>query len=195
MDNISFQSQIRLVKRADFRNMVRQKFVSVDYPWTIKETAYSKKVRTDGVFDCTAMGVTDGDNVLLFHICPNISANKNSKKLETQIVEKILTLLNPDCLQGVIIGSKQYNINSPRSSELFNMMEKLLKKLNVQYSKFKGGDFENDIAYNAEKNEWIIGSSLFDNLSSYITLFNKPESAAKKIFNEVKISKEDNLSW
>jgi len=195
MDSISFQSQIRLVKRADFRNMVDRNFVRVDSPWTIKETAYSKNARTDGVFDCTAMGVTDGDKVLLFHICPTNPKNKDFHKIAAQVSEKIKNLMNPEYLQGFIMGGKADNINSPRSSELFEILEDVLNKLNIQYSKFKGGDFENDVAYNSTKDEWIIGSSLFDNLNSYIDLFKKPENAAKKIFNEVKISKDDELTW
>ncbi len=195
MDNISFQSRIKIAGRADFRNLVNREFASVDYPWTIKQTALSQKARTDGIYDCTAMGVNDGEKVLLFHICPTETRNQNFKKLETEITEKIVNLLNLDCLKGFILGSKKYNINSPRSSELFDMMEGVLKKLHIQYSKFKGGDYTNDITYNSTKDEWLIGNELLDVISTKEAQFKTPQKAVEKIFDQINIADCDELSW
>ena len=122
MDNISFQSRIRLTNRYEFRNLVNREFEQVFYPWTMKETVCSQKARTDGIYDCTALGITDGIKVLLFHICPTVVKNQDFNKLETQITEKIINMMNLDYLQGFILGSKKYNINSPRSTELFDMI-------------------------------------------------------------------------
>lgn len=195
MDNISFQSRIKLTSRAEFSKFVKREFTQVNYPWTIKETALSNKARTDGIYDCTAMGITDGDKVLLFHICPTDGRNQNFKKLETEITEKIKNLLNSDYLQGFILGSKKDNINSPLSSKLFDMMEGVLKNLNIQYSKFKGGDYTNDIAYNSTKDEWVIGNELLDFITTKEAQFKTPQKAGEKIFQEVKIAACDELSW
>lgn len=196
MDNISFQSRIRLTNRYEFRNLVNREFEQVFYPWTMKETVCSKKARTDGIYDCTALGITDGIKVLLFHICPTVIKNQDFNKLETQITEKIINMMNLDYLQGFILGSKKYNINSPRSTELFDMIEGLLKKLHIQYSKFKGGNFNNNIAYDSTKDEWIIGSDFLNTISSpKESLFESPQNAAKRIFDQVKIADCDELTW
>lgn len=196
MDNLSFQSRIRLINRNEFRALMSREFASVDYPWTIKQTVYSQKVRTDGIYDCTAMAVKDKSNVLLFHICPTNNTNSNFKKLETEIIQKIIKTFNLDCLQGFILGSKEYNINSPRSLELFDMMEGVLKKLHIQYSKFKGGNYTNDIAYDSKKDEWVIGCDMLDLLSTPKEKnFDTPQNALSRIFDQVKLANSDRLSW
>lgn len=195
MDNISFQSRIRLTSLSEYRNLATHEFKNVYYPWTIKETACAPKTKTDGVYDCTALGITDGDKSLLFHICPTVKENQNFKKLEEQITQKIVNLLNLDYLQGFILGSKPYNINSPKSTPLFDMMEGILKKLHIEYSKFKGGNYTNSIAYDNTNDEWIIGSDLLEYISCKEKLFKTPQKAAEKIFNEVKIADCDKLIW
>ena len=68
----------------------------------------------------------------------------------------------------------------------------VLENLNIQYSKFKGGDYENNLAYNAISNEWIIGSNFFEKQTNPNEDIFK---AATKIFKEVKIANCDELSW
>lgn len=196
MDNISFQSRIRITSCDEFRSLAKRGFAQVNYPWSIKETAYSTKARTDGICDCTALGITDGFKVLLFHICPTNPKNKNFKQVEAQVTQKIKDLMNPEYLQGFILGGKKYNINSPRSFELFEIIEGVLQKLHIEYSKFKGGDFVNNLAYNSTKDEWIIGTNFLDIISSPKgDLFETPQKAAERIFGQVKIADCDELTW
>lgn len=196
MNNISFQSRIRITSCDEFNSLVNKEFKQVNYPWSIKETAYSPKARTDGVFDCTALGITDGSKVLLFHICPTNPKNKDFKLIAKKITENIKNLMNPEYLQGFILGGKEHNINSPRSFELFDIMEAVLKKLHIEYSKFKGGDFVNNVAYNSTNDEWIIGSNLLNTISSSKeNLFRTPKNAVEKIFGDVKIADCDELTW
>lgn len=196
MDNISFQSRIRLTSRNEYLKYVTRRFASVEYPWSIKQTALAQKARTDGIFDCTALGVTDGEKVLLFHICPTNPKNKNFEQIKNQIIQKIKDFMNPEYLQGLILGSKQNNIGSPKSPEMFNIMESILKELDIQYSKFKGGDFTNNLAYDSTKDEWIIGSEMFDILNtSPKTMFKTPDKAAAKIFDQIDIANCDELTW
>lgn len=196
MDNISFQSRIRITNCDEFRRFAKKGFAQVNYPWSIKETVYSQKARTDGIYDCTTLGITDGIKVLLFHICPTNPKNKNFKQVEAQITQKIKELMDTNSLQGFILGGKKYNINSPRSFELFEIMEGVLQKLHIKYSKFKGGDFTNNLAYNSTKDEWIIGSDLLNNiLQSKENLFKTPDKAAAKIFEQIKLADCDELSW
>lgn len=195
MDNISFQSKIKIINRNEFRKIITPQFASVNYPWTLKESVCAQKARTEAVYDCTVFGVTDGEKVFLEHLCPTVKVNQNFSKIATHISEKIKNQLNSDNLQGFILGSKPYNINSPKSTPLFNMLENLLKKFNIEYSKFKGGVYTNNVAYDAIKDEWIIGSELLDPISLKETIFKTPKNAALKIFDEIKIADCDNLSW
>lgn len=195
MDNISFQSRIRITDRNGFRNIVNRQFAYVNYPWTLKEGVCAQKARTDAVYDCTVFGVTDGEKVLMEHLCPTVKDNQDFHKIAASITEKIKTHLNLNDLQGFILGSKPHNINSSKSTPLFDMLEELFIKLNIEYSKFKGGKYTNNVAYDSTKDEWIIGSELLDEIPSKETLFKNPQKAAEKIFDEIKIANCDDLSW
>lgn len=72
MEKVSFTSRIRMVPLNEFRsavaNLPRKNFVSE--PWTIKESVLADKAYTSDILDCTVCGLTDGQKVLLMHICP-----------------------------------------------------------------------------------------------------------------------------
>ena len=193
MDNVSFGSNIKLVSNSIFKHKTSSGYKNVNYPWTIKQSVCAAKASTDRIFDCTALGITDGNQVLLLHICPTEPKNFNYKNIEKFIKDNIFKKLNPEYLQGFILGSKANNINSPNSTKLFDFLEGVLKKLNIPYSKFKGGNYENNLAYNSINDEWIIGNYLLDNVSRGV--FGNVENAAKKIFDEIEIAKTDNLYW
>ena len=156
MDNISFQSRIRLTSIETFKKNVAGCRNNVIYPWTTKETVCAPKAFTEGVYDCTTLGIKDGEDVLFMHLCPTMPRNSNWARIERYIVNSVYSKLDPKNLQALILGSKRDNISSPRSTGLFNFLEGVLNKLNIEYSKFKGGNFENNLAYDSMKNEWII---------------------------------------
>jgi len=181
-----------MANRKFYNGLVRGNH-SVNAPWTVKETVCAPWAYTTGVFDCSVLGVTDGNRVLLMHICPTNSANSNWGKIEKFIVTNIKKRLNPECLQGLMLGSKFNNKYSPDSPKLFDFLAGVLNKLNIPYSKFKGGDYENNVLYDSLKDEWFIGNELLDIASK--DEFKTPKNLANKIFDEVKISGNDELIW
>lgn len=151
----------------------------------------SHSAYTKDIFDCTVCGLTDGQQVLLNHICPTNPKNKSFSKIQKFISNKI-NLYNANW-QGFILGSKPNNINSPMSSKLFEQFEKLLKNYEIPYSKFKGGVFENHCAYSSSKDEWIIGNCLIsENMKA---TYKNPMMILRKIFDEVEIAPCDEVSW
>ncbi len=57
MDNLSFQSRIRLTNRNEFTALMSREFCKCRLPVDNKTNRILSKVRTDGIYDCTAMGV------------------------------------------------------------------------------------------------------------------------------------------
>ena len=193
-NNISFQSRIRLVPESAFKQSIKRCRNNVVYPWTVKQTVCANKAFTEGVYDCTAFGIIDGEKVMLFHLCPNSPQNFDFQKIKSYIEKNVFTKLNSDNLRGLILGSKKDNINSPISSKLFEFVENTFNTLNIPYSKFKGGNFENDLFYDSAKDEWLIGNKLLDIISD-TKVFGSVENAVNRIFTDVKIADFDELTW
>ena len=87
MDNIAFKSTIKPVNVREFctiANRIGEKGF-VNYPWTINQSVIGKDAFTTGVIDCTVCGITDGEKVLLTHICPTVKGNMDFKKIENFI--------------------------------------------------------------------------------------------------------------
>jgi hypothetical protein len=191
MNNVSFTSRLNFVDSGSFNKIINSIGAknTVNFPWTVKESVLADKAVTTNIFDCVAFGLTDGSQVLLMHICPTVERNKSFAKIEKFILNKI-NIFNEN-LQGFILGGKYHNLNSPNSIKMFDKFEKFLEKYNIPYSKFKGGPFKNDVAYITSKDEWIISNDVITP-----DLKNLPaESVLHKIFDDIKISKTDELVW
>lgn len=193
MDKVSFTSQIRLVSLDEFRKTVSamNKTQRVGFPWSIKQSVLSDSAYTTDILDCTVCGFTDGRQVLLNHICPTNPVNFDFKRINDFIKKKI-DLTNPD-LQGFILGAKLNNRETPFSGEIFEKFEKIMETFNIPYSKFKGGLFENHCAYSSSKDEWLIGNCLVR--EGLKDIYKKPLQILERIFDEVKISSTDEVSW
>lgn len=193
MNNISFQSKIRPVNREQFYKSIysHPMNASVEYPWTVKETVYATKANTTGVLDCTVLGLTDGIKVFLMHICPTRKENYYFSKIADYIKEKI-DLKNPN-LQGFLLGSKA-NLRDCSGELLFNNFEKFLKENNIVYSKFKGGPCNSNVAYSAEKDEWIISNEATEN-SQLKKYYETPLDFFKCCYADVKIADCDSVEW
>lgn len=192
MDNIRFQSRIRLTSMNVFNKEIHYgKKNYVNYPWTVKESVISDKAATTDIYDCTAAGFTDGSKVLMLHICPTEPRNNNLSKIEKFINEKIDP--NNPYLQGFILGSKNFNPNTPNSPKVFDFFLNIMNKLDIPFSYFRAGDYANNIAYSTLKDEWVIGSELLNAVDK--SIFKTPQKAIEKIFEESKISNFDELTW
>lgn len=192
MDNISFKSRIKLVQTEDFARLTQNKNMkSVNYPWTIKESVKAPNALTTDIYDCTALGIVskDDNNVLLMHISPNGTDCKKINKIETFISKKINLL--SDNLTGFIIGSKKNNINSPTSTKMFDKLAGILDKYNIPYTKFKGGNYSNNIAYSSKDDTWLVTNDVVD-LSKSVYNKNKKQ-ILNFMFDEVKTAPNDNI--
>lgn len=192
MDNISFKSRIKLVQTEDFARLTQNKNMkSVNYPWTIKESVKAPNALTTDIYDCTALGIVskDDNNVLLMHISPNGTDCKKINKIETFISKKINLLSNN--LTGFIIGSKKNNINSPTSTKMFDKLAGILDKYNIPYTKFKGGNYSNNIAYSSKDDTWLVANDVVD-LSKSVYNKNKKQ-ILNFMFDEVKTAPNDNI--
>ncbi len=193
MDNkISFTSRIRLVPMNEFYNTAfkigEKKFVKD--PWTIKESVLADSAYTTDILDCTICGLTDGEKVLLTHICPTNPANDSFAKIEKFMLSKI-NVANK-YLQGFLLGSKPNNINSPNSTKLFDKFVEFMKKYDIPFSQFKGGPFENHVAYSSRTDEWVISNCGITEGINRIYKQN-PLPLFDKIFDEVKVSDLDEI--
>lgn len=164
---------------------------SVNYPWTIKESVKAPNALTTDIYDCTALGIVskDDNNVLLMHISPNGTDYKKINKIETFISQKINLL--SDNLTGFIIGSKKNNINSPTSTKMFDKLAGILDKYNIPYTKFKGGNFSNNIAYSSKDDTWLVANDVVD-LSKSVYNKNKKQ-ILNFMFDEIKTAPNDNI--
>ena len=192
MDNISFKSRIKLVQTEDFARLTQNKNMkSVNYPWTIKESVKAPNALTTDIYDCTALGIVskDDNNVLLMHISPNGTDYKKINKIETFISKKINLL--SDNLTGFIIGSKKNNINSPTSTKMFDKLAGILDKYNIPYTKFKGGNYSNNIAYSSKDDTWLVANDVVD-LSKNVYNKNKKQ-ILNFMFDEIKTAPNDNI--
>lgn len=192
MDNISFKSRIKLVQTEDFARLTQNKNMkSVNYPWTIKESVKAPNALTTDIYDCTALGIVskDDNNVLLMHISPNGTDYKKNNKIETFISKKINLL--SDNLTGFIIGSKKNNINSPTSTKMFDKLAGILDKYNIPYTKFKGGNYSNNIAYSSKDDTWLVANDVVD-LSKSVYNKNKKQ-ILNFMFDEIKTAPNDNI--
>ena len=192
MDNISFKSRIKLVQTEDFIKLTQNKNIkSVNYPWTIKESVKAPNALTTDIYDCTALGIVskDDNNVLLMHISPNGTDYKKINKIET-IISKKINLLS-DNLTGFIIGSKKNNMNSPTSTKMFDKLAGILDKYNIPYTKFKGGNYSNNIAYSSKNDTWLVANDVVD-LSKNVYNKNKKQ-ILNFMFDEIKTTPNDNI--
>ncbi len=192
-NNISFTSNIKLVTMPEFRQIASKigQRHAVNAPWTIKESKLASSAYTTGILDCTVCGLTDGQSVLLNHICPTNLDNSNFAKIERFIRNKV-DLQNPD-LQGFILGSKANLPKSPYSVPLFDKFVDFMNRHNIPFSQFKGGQFENHVAYSSQTDEWIISNDLVKDWLKDVFPDVKP--VFNRIFDKVEVSKLDELSW
>lgn len=187
MDNtISFTSLIKPVSSTEFRRQSSRILNSVD-EWDLNGLKKGMSAKTDRIMDCTAMGITDGENVVLLHIVPNLSSDKN---YFAKIAEKVKKSINmtSEYLQGILVGAKKY---SRESLVGYNNFVKFLKENKIPFSELKGGESVHKIAYSSDKDTWLVSNFDID------TLLQKGLDDSKKLlefgFDKVKISKFDEI--
>ena len=189
----SFKSTWRIIDRKAFNVYAfRIRAFEVLYPWTNKESIIAKDVFTRGILDCKTHGITNGEKALMEHIDPNAPENFHFDKNDNNFLEMIKTLKN-QYMQGFILGGKANSRWSPRSMENVYHTINLFERENIPYSRFIGGNYENDLAYFTETDTFLIGNERVDSLHKVFP--DNPLAAAKIIFDDVQLCALDTISW
>lgn len=189
----SFKSTIRLVNPIKFMTDIRKIYrQEVTYPWTINESKIAKGAYTFRVCDCGVVGITNGKEVLLMHICPTMKENFDFKKIENFILEKINFLRN-SFTQGFVLGGIADVPESPKSIEYINNYCNIFERENIPFSKFKGGNSERHVAYFTENDTWLICNGRAESLNKMYHF--TPFEAAKQIFDDVQLCELDEIKW
>lgn len=186
MTEISFTSGIKPVSLIEFSNSIGKIGTqnSVNYPWTIKESIKAPAAYTTNICDCTMLGISDGTNVLMMHICPTIEQNHNLFSIKQFIAQKLD--LKKDNLEGILVGSKL----NKKSQEIYEKLSEVLRNFNIPYSELKIGKDPIKTAYSSQTDEWLISSSYIDKLLKKGT---EPLSILKSMFKKVNISETDEV--
>lgn len=186
MSDISFTSAIKPVSLEHFNKLTSDITNNVNV-WKVEGARKGLSAKTDRIMDCTALGITDGENVFLMHIIPDFSSNK---KYFAKIIDKIKENVDLSCyyLQAVLVGSKSYS----RESQIgYNNFARFLKENKIPYSELKGGDTVHKIGYHSNKDEWLVSNYDIDSLIS------SGEKDTMKLleigFDKVKINKLDEI--
>ena len=191
MDKVSFTSLIRPVQAKEFSKSVssidRKNFVP--YPWTFKQSVKAPKAYTTNICDCTVLGLTDGKDVFMAHLCPTQSVNHNRFELR-RLLALNMDMKSPN-LQAVLIGSK----NTKISQKLYDMLKETVDGFQIPCSELKiSGDSGCSIstAYSAEKDEWLISCAKIDKLIKSGVKDNL--EILKNVFKKVNISDCDEIA-
>lgn len=186
MQSISFTSAIRPVSLGTFSKETSDIINNVS-EWNIKGVKKGLSAKTDRILDCTALGLTDGENVLLMHIIPDLSSNKT---YFGKIIEKIKQSIDmtSEYIQGLLVGSKSYSRESVIG---YNNFARFLKENKIPFSELKGGDTVHEIGYHTTKDVWLVSN--FD-IDSLIKSGEKNPMKLLEIgFDKVKINKLDDV--
>ena len=188
-NNISFKSTFKPVTKSEFSKIALRipKQFSVDYPWTIKKSVTAVEAITNNVYDCSVLGISDGENVFLMHICPTIKENSNFNKIKDFILKKI-NIHKPN-LQAVLIGSQKSWENSKK---LNDFLLDLTKKWNIPCSIFGTGKNPVNVAYSSKTDEWSMTSYYIE--KSILEGDKNPEKIFKTEFDDVKLSSFDEFA-
>ncbi|MBE7702655.1 MAG: hypothetical protein E7Z89_01260 [Cyanobacteria bacterium SIG28] len=187
--NISFKSGFKPVNYAEYgkiTNTISKKFF-VDFPWTVNESVKASNAKTSMVFDCSVLGITDGKDVLMLHLCPSVKENSDYNKIKNFILKKI-KIDNPN-LQAALFGS-QYNWTD--SANLNDFLLSLMKKWNIPCSIFNTSKEAFNVAYKSNIDEWYITSK---NISKALEAENtNSEDVFKSEFYKVELSELDEFA-
>jgi len=188
-NNISFKSLIRPVTTADFNKTITYigKNRAVNSPWTVKETVKDSSAYTRHIFDCSVLGLTDGINVTMLHICPTKKENKDFRKIKDYLMQKV-DLYNPN-LQGFLFGSQKGEF-SVLSDNLYNNLLNFIKKYNIPITEIAKAKEYTDVAYQSKTDEWLISSfSINEGLSKG----KSSQEVLKDVFKKIEISELDEI--
>ena len=184
VNNISFKAKFRAVTTEDFYwGTIGCRRYFARPPWTVKESVRGVEAYTTGIIDCSVLGISNGQDVLLMHLCPSHPDNNDFKKIKDFILEKIDQ--ESKNLKAAIFGSQDIC----NSQELNKNLQDLMKQLGIPCSIFKCPIAETDVMYSSIDDEWSVSSNSIDYMLGYLN----SEEALKNAFLEIKLSHFDEI--
>lgn len=188
-NSISFKGTYRAVTTGEFgrKTMNIPRSCYARYPWTTKESVRGAKAYTTGTIDCSVLGISNGQDVLLMHLCPTNPKNNNFKKIKDFILENID--VESKYLEAVLFGSQDY---SSKSVSLNKKLLNLMRSLEIPCSIFRCASNEFDVAYSSIEDEWTISSESIDYLLNEKNMSSK--DALTKTFKEIRLSHVDEFA-
>ena len=186
MADISFTSVIKPVSSGTFNKMTSDIHNNVNL-WNLNGAKKGISAKTDRIMDCTALGITDGKDVFIMHIIPDLSSNNTYFKTIANKIKDTMDMTS-GYLQAILVGSKSYSLQSQIG---YNNFARFLKENKIPYSELKGGDTVHKIAYKSKTDEWLVSNNDID------SLIQSGETDSKKLleigFDKVRICKLDEL--
>lgn len=183
-----------MVPSGEFRQKAQEipKENSVDAPWTVKEIVKAPNAYTNSVADCTAGGITDGKDVVMFHINPADERNLGFSKLKSEIMKFVDT--KSENLRGFLLGGSFYTIFE--SFELFDELKKMMNENNIPCTIIKGqGENQySSILYNSKQDEWLICNNTFEDKMREFPQMSKQEHF-RSSYEDIKLAADDEFIW
>ena len=186
-NNLQFKSKIRPINYLKYREIIDKmgKNVEVKPPWTLAESIKNKNAFSTNIIDCTVCGLTNGQDVLMLHICPTVEKNKNFSKIKDFIL-KNFDVTSYDT-RGFLVGSQKNNMYSQFSDTLFQNFVNFMEKFEIPFSQFRGTKkVPVHVAYSSTRDEWLLSNPI-------INPYRYDLESLKMSFDDIKIDKGDEL--
>lgn len=186
-NNLQFKSKIRPINYLKYREIIDKmgKNVEVKPPWTLAESIKNKNAFSTNIIDCTVCGLTNGQDVLMLHICPTVEKNKNFSKIKDFIL-KNFDVTSYDT-RGFLVGSQKNNMYSQFSDTLFQNFVNFMEKFEIPFSQFRGTKkVPVHVAYSSTRDEWLLSNPI-------VNPYRCDLESLKMNFDDIKIDKGDEL--
>ncbi len=186
-NNLQFKSKIRPINYLKYREIIDKmgKNVEVKPPWTLAESIKNKNAFSTNIIDCTVCGLTNGQDVLMLHICPTVEKNKNFSKIKDFIL-KNFDVTSYDT-RGFLVGSQKNNMYSQFSDTLFQNFVNFMEKFEIPFSQFRGTKkVPVHVAYSSTRDEWLLSNPI-------VNPYRYDLESLKMSFDDIKIDKGDEL--
>lgn len=186
-NNLQFKSKIRPINYLKYREIIDKmgKNVEVKPPWTLAESIKNKNAFSTNIIDCTVCGLTNGQDVLMLHICPTVEKNKNFSKIKDFIL-KNFDVTSYDT-RGFLVGSQKNNMYSQFSDTLFQNFVNFMEKFEIPFSQFRGTKkIPVHVAYSSTRDEWLLSNPI-------VNPYRCDLKSLKMSFDDIKIDKGDEL--
>lgn len=169
---VKFSSHIRFVTGNHFDDLLWERDQDemkahgeyAHYPWEADSRVRLKKQGfTDAIYDCSAGGVSNGDQFTLFHLHPGRTLSRNASATKDAIRSDIVELSGKSPVRGFIAGGRAYRDGKEMpSGQLYQMLVNLMRDSGIQHiskiwgRKSKQDDGPLEMLYDVAQDTWYL---------------------------------------